>query len=241
MFAYIAGAACLVYWLIPRMSDPFGKTASFIFCVIGVYFSFLKPFPFPWYLPPVAMLGIVTLVCGFFSLHAVMQDRIQARLTALIGLSAILALMTWEFAIVTYQMRLQETIIENGMRKKIGEWLHERIAKDDRVYLECLGYIGYFSEAKMLDFPGLVTPSVQKIIRAGTYDFTLPVKELKPEWLVLRLPEADAVIQGVPDFMERYELSTVFDATPAIDALAYVPNPDILYYDRCFLVFHKKP
>ena len=59
-------------------------------------------------------------------------------------------------ALMMNAMRLQQAIIEDGSRRAVGLWLRQNAGPGDTVFLESLGYIGYFSNLKTYDFPGLV-------------------------------------------------------------------------------------
>ena len=50
-------------------------------------------------------------------------------------------------------MKIQQAEIEMGTRAKVGTWLREHSQPGDTVFLEPLGYIGYFSGLRMHDFP----------------------------------------------------------------------------------------
>ena len=80
------------------------------------------------------------------------------------------------FGMQTYQIRTQQTIIENGVRTKVGLWLRDHVSPGETVYVECLGYIGYFSNCHMLDYPGLATPKVAAAHRraSGRRNFLPP-------------------------------------------------------------------
>lgn len=59
----------------------------------------------------------------------------------------------------TYTIALNEQRMEDGIRRPIGEWLRQVARPSDRVLLEPLGYIGYYSGLHMLDTVGLVNPA----------------------------------------------------------------------------------
>ena len=53
---------------------------------------------------------------------------------------------------------VQQSVIEDGLRQPIGLWLRDHAkTPHDSVMLEPLGYIGYYSGLKMLDYPGLAS------------------------------------------------------------------------------------
>jgi hypothetical protein len=70
-------------------------------------------------------------------------------------------------ACVTWEMRVQQRVIEDDGRKIIGEWLRANAAPGDRIFLEPLGYVGYYSHLKAYDYPGLTSREVVTAIREG--------------------------------------------------------------------------
>jgi hypothetical protein len=87
-------------------------------------------------------------------------------------------------------LKQQQRIIESGHRKQIGLFLIDAMTAEDTVYLEPIGYIGYFSQRHILDFPGFVSPSVVEVRRSGL-DFYGAMAEIQPSFLVLRPWEAE--------------------------------------------------
>src|SRR4029450_3610282 len=60
--------------------------------------------------------------------------------------------------------------------------------------MEAIGYQGYFSERRVLDLAGLVSPEVVALYRrnaAGAAAFHAVLQEMKPDYLVLRSFEVD--------------------------------------------------
>jgi hypothetical protein len=114
---------------------------------------------------------------------------------------------------------------------------------NDSVYLESLGYIGYFSQLRMLDWPGLCSRQVVAVRRRlGPERQTEACLELKPDWLVLRPDDIEGglIIDG-KKFMEFYQLVTIFDVSKQLDAIRWLPGRNYLQFDRTFLVYHRKP
>ena len=144
---------------------------------------------------------------------------------------------------VGYQLKLQQEIIENGQRKKIGLWLKEKASSpNDSVYLECLGYIGYYSRLKMLDFPGLSSPEVVEARRMlQTDDYAPLIRLLHPDWLVLRPVEISKINEQLPNFLTAYyEQVTTFDVTEKLDSHPYLPGRPLLEFERVFKIFRIK-
>jgi hypothetical protein len=62
--------------------------------------------------------------------------------------------------------------------------------------------------------------------------------DLKPDWLVLRNYEAEAVRQRAPELLDRhYRLARVFDVRPQIGAIRFLPGRGYLLNDACFEVY----
>ena len=164
------------------------------------YLSDFAPYVAAWYVPSCTILGV-------FVFAQVLQDGLDAarwlkdKGYKILGswrrafglafgawppwsLSATLLLLLCS----AYQMRVQQREIEEGNRKQIGLWLRQHAAAPtDTVFLEPLGYIGYYSQLKMLDIPGLSAPEVmaaeRKLKSVAPADL---IPELRPDWLVLR-------------------------------------------------------
>jgi hypothetical protein len=229
------------YWLIPSR-DRLGRMASFLFTLTALYMSFISVggTVSAWYLPSVSLFATITLS------RAVMQ--IAASLgpmhwTAALGRAlqvTIVACSTLLLVAQTYQSRIQQREIEDGTRMKIGQYLHEVARPTDRVYLEPLGYIGYYADGPiMLDRPGLVAPEVVHTWKDKHEDFFGTIFDLQPEWLVLRgLPKPSP--QQQEQLNAEYERVKVFDSSDKLDKYRYIPGRNYLQADSRFYVFRRK-
>ena len=164
------GILCAAYWLIPS-KDRLGKIASFCFAALCLYFSF-QGYVYPWYLPPATLLGLVTLARAFSTLADLAgQVAWPAREICQAAAASSVRWASWPFrqlamfGLSTWEMKIQQAEIEMGTRAKVGTWLREHSSAKRTVYLEPLGYIGYFSGLRMHDFPGLVSPEVVRLRR----------------------------------------------------------------------------
>jgi hypothetical protein len=233
------GAICAVCWLVPTR-DRLGRGASLCFALVALYLSFLT-MAYPWYLPPAAALGLFALVRMPAALGAAWPGGGRLPVRAFAGVVVgLLALEGWLFVMTTRQMAIQETEIETGNRTRVGLWLKDHVKDGERVYLECLGYIGYFSEARMLDYPGLVSPDVVREARREPRDMASVGLRLKPEWMVLR-PWEKAEMARHREFAEQYALVEEFDVTDRIKHYGSVAGDGYLLYDARFEVYKRRP
>jgi hypothetical protein len=241
------GMLCLIYWLLP-LNDRLGRMTSFAFAMVCLYFGF-QEFTSPWYIPPAALLGLTTIARAAATLANIelqnswltSQSRRKAILAAVLcvlaaGQIALFVLTTWE-------MKIQQAEIESGTRMQIGLWLKEHGKPDDTVFLEPLGYIGYFSGMTMHDFPGLASPDVVKLRREKKLPFLGLIQEINPDWVILRSHEFEGIASSgtAQPFLERYELVKIFNAVPRLETYAFLPGKAYMKADIAFGVFQRKP
>lgn len=236
-FSGALGTVCALYWLLPTR-DGLGRLASLSYMLLCAYYSLIACAP--WYLPPAAMLGFIVLARGLFTLAEMIQPYVLIAPRAAVVACALIALESlYLFGATTWQMRIQQQEIETGNRAQIGAWLKDHVQPGERVYIECLGYIGYFSGAHMLDYPGLVSPEVVRLRKEQHLNFASVVAAAKPEWLVLRPQE---VWQVLPQkaVCDSYDVATIFDVNPRLDQYKLIPGRGFLKFDACFAIFKKK-
>jgi 4-amino-4-deoxy-L-arabinose transferase-like glycosyltransferase len=225
---------CSIYWLFP-IADRVGRAASLCFVVLTTYMAFI-PMVFPWYVAPILVCGLVVLASGVVMYaQAILTHRRAALALPLLVLGAIGGERAWLFHETERSMRIQQQEIETNVRTEIGKWLKDRLVAGDRVYLEPIGYIGYFSQAKILDTPGLVAPEFTRLLKT-TGNTCEAALALRPEWLVVRPQEWMNLNSKGAAFSANYKVAKVFDARPALHAMKNVPNRSFLLFDACFLV-----
>jgi hypothetical protein len=130
------------------------------------------------------------------------------------------------------------------MRKPIGLWLRQNAAAPtDTVFLEPLGYIGYFSQLKMLDLPGLCAPEVvaaeRRLKSVAPADL---IPELRPDWLVLRPVQAGRIQAATPRLLtEAYTAIKAFDVSERLASYRWLPGRGYLTFDEKFIVYRRNP
>jgi hypothetical protein len=229
---------CSLYWVLPT-ADRLGRRASLAFAVLGLYLASMR-LCYPWYLPPPALLGLV-VVAG--AAPALVERWRAARRPLIAGCAAALVLVLGAraglFGLVTRQMKAQQAEIEWGNRAQVGLWLRDHVAPGESVYVECLGYIGYFSEARMLDYPGLVSPEVVREMRHEPHDHPWVGLRLEPAWMVLRPAEARAISRD-DAFRQHYTCAETFNVRDRIEGrYAELAGRRYLLFDSAFEVFRR--
>ncbi|MCC6415568.1 MAG: hypothetical protein IT582_06640, partial [Opitutaceae bacterium] len=153
-YGRVLATLAAVLWVVPRLRLE-ARVASFAYFFAISYLAFVPYFPFPWYLPPTTWLAFVALVGAGASLWGTRRP-VWRWATGAAGALCLLAGLVLTVGSAR-QLRAQQRIIEDGNRRLIGEWLHEHAQPGDSVFMEPLGYIGYFSGLKTYDWPGLST------------------------------------------------------------------------------------
>lgn len=240
--------ACLVavLWVLPGVRREV-RLASFAFCAGEFYLTTFVGFPVPWYVPTntvfalLALAGVIAQLGGPAAEWHRTRRALAVVAGGLLGAGALAVTL-----LAAQQLRLQQAIIERGGRQQIGEWLRAHAATPrDTVMLEPLGYIGFYSNLKMLDFPGLSSPEViaarrRAKLRGYPEVWSELIPDLKPDWLVLRPYEAAVVRQHNPAIFARdYVLAKVFDVRPQVAAIPWIVGRGYLVNDACFEVYHR--
>jgi hypothetical protein len=239
------------YWINP-WGGRWARTVSLWLFLASIY-AICAPGA-PWYVPPyalVAMIGWGFVIADLANLigasGAAARKPSAAVLRPLVayGVLGIVAFQAGVSLLMANAMRLQQVIIEDGSRRQIGLWLRQNAAPADTVFLESLGYIGYFSNLRMLDFPGLASREVVAARRrVGTDEFDALIREVDPVWVVLRPSEAARAASRAPGLLSNgphgtYQLMRMFDQSAKVSAMGDMPGRSLLAYDQTFLVYRR--
>lgn len=227
-----------------------GRAASFAFMLGHFYLSCIAAYAAAWYFPACAILGIFAFAHATqhgldIAQSAMNSPKHWARFwrTCVCAVAATVLLATLLLMVCSAcQLRVQQREIEEGTRKQIGLWLREHAASTaDTVFLEPLGYIGFYSQLKMLDTPGLCAPEVveaERKLKSITLSKVIP--EVHPDWVVLRPAEADRIRMAAPGLLtDTYSAVKVFDASERIASYRWLPGRAYLLYDQKFIVFKR--
>jgi hypothetical protein len=249
------GLVALLYFAYP-VKDRFGRAMSLTFTLLCTYLSYM-PIAYPWYFPPVATFGLLafTRAATSFALsaseHLAAERSWQPRKTVTLAVFILLAAGAIVlFGPASFEERIRQKEVEMGTRAVVGSWLEENGKPNEIVYLEPLGYIGYFSNMRIDDFPGLIAPDVVKIRQTLPKDqfskatarfLVIPI--LKPDWVVLRSNEF-GMLRQLPMYEAFRKDYTLAQQVNNLDKLSRYPNlPGLqsLAYDANFGIFHRNP
>jgi hypothetical protein len=188
------------------------------FALYWIVFLFSRVLLFKWYLVPPYPVYEALLALGLVSIGKWLVTRFprliwRPALAMVLAASAILPVIFLEPTLSQAQQ------IEENERIPIGHWLNANSKPTDRVLLEPIGYIGYYSNRPILDTIGLVSPDVLNFYTAeGRSPQIGMLKQYKPEWCVLRPNELiqiqEATLVENYAWKENYELIKTFAYSP---------------------------
>ena len=236
-YGRILATVSSLLWLVPRVR-PEVRVASFAFYGSAAYLTFVPYYPFPWYYPTPFVLAALALAGVFAQLWA--SHRWWVRTVAGGGAAVLLAGALTLTVGVARQVRAQQVEVEDQNRKVIGEWLHEHARPGDSVFMEPLGYIGYYSGLKTYDWPGMSSREVVEARRLVGPIWESLILYLQPTWLVMRVSgEGDlpAISRALAEI--SFERVRDFDRTDAISRLN-VPGRKFLEFDSHYAVYHRR-
>jgi hypothetical protein len=237
----------VLYWIVPSR-DRMGRMASLVSLVLLGYLTYtdLASQQCPWYFPPLGFMSLVTLASAIATIAEKIVGVALRCACAAAMVSGLLFFVGFIFFSSLAPIRFKETVIDGGQRRQIGMWLKRHAGPNETVYLEPLGYIGYYSGCRMADWPGLVSPEVVKIRNKigptkAYFTWREVAEALKPSWIVARPNESFYMQQS--DFLsQHYELMAVFDDRSAVDQLGAkgkAPGMHMVYSELTFGVYHR--
>ncbi len=158
---------------------------------------------FPWYLaPPMPVYGGFAAI-GIDSVTEKLKLS-RAALTAC-GVVLFAVCLIAGTGLAARQCR-REQYVEEKVRIPLALWMKDHARPTDRVMLEPIGYVGYYSGLRVIDVVGLVSPNVLDTYRIGAEAPMLEMADrLKPEWCVLRPGEIDRIRRACAASRRRWE------------------------------------
>ncbi len=231
------GALAVAAW--PRCPRP-ARVAGLAFCLGGIYLTITTRAP--WYFPGWTVLGYLAVAGGVETAMTEWRSRPRLRGAVVGGAAMLLVFQLSLYAAVTVQLRAQQRMIEWGVRAPIGRSLAlSARSPRETVFLEPLGYIGFYSNLSMHDTPGLCAPDVVALRRSGVLSLPGLIGALKTDWVILRGHEYASFAPDQKTAFDRdYDLVKVHDVRPAIAAETWLPGRDFLLYDAYFGVWRRR-
>jgi hypothetical protein len=206
----------------------------FVLLWIAYRIAFLTVGYFEWYGVPIVAVIIIFAAIGL--------DRITVRRSvAFVAVPATVLGLAYAAQLpftLPLEARIQQ--IEDQVRQPLGEYLG-RVAKvGDTIVAEPSGYFGYWTNATLLDDPGLTSKRVTDALGDDPPDPTIAglVNIFRPDWLALRPGELALVQAAYPDVAREYEPVREFSVSEADSPLDRW-GLSLVNFDRDFIVLRR--
>ena len=160
-----------------------------------------------WYMPPFLALVMIVAALGMQRLAAVTPNAPAVLATVL----AIAFAIHMPFSFIV-EGKVQA--IENQVRTNAGEYLRANVKPGQSVVSESAGYIGFYGNVKLYDFPGLTSPTSVRALKKlppDKRDLADLIAVLQPDWIVVRPWELDSLRSSFPDVAALYAVDRVFE------------------------------
>jgi len=239
-FGYALSMIGAFAWLVPPLPAFLRRTSFALF--LGMFYV-CTIILFPWYSPPWMVLAalVFAFTLDYLATRATAVNRSWLLSAVRISSVLVVAVQATLLVATAWQMRVQQRIIEHGVRQQIGQWLRTQAKSTDSVLMEPLGYIGYYSRLKTYDFPGLSSPEVVQVIRGGVRRYADLIATLRPSWLVLRPSEIATADFAQRPVLRDYHLVKSWNVIPELDAVPYLPGRKWVEWDARFHVYQYQP
>ncbi len=192
------------------LPERFIKTATFLLLAVGTWVSYrrshhLRPLTFyfflycilfstsggmifPWYLTPATFSHDIILAAGTAILIRNIGERTGARAGTVSLVALLIAIVVTNLAILRGRIDDYRQIqgIEDELRTEIGRWLKDTVQPGESVFLEPIGYIGYYAgpDVRIIDEIGIVSPPILAHREAGEGWYIRAIRDLKPDYIV---------------------------------------------------------
>ncbi len=213
--------------------------AVFFVALYSLYYIFLVPYVFGWYLVPLIAVTLLLSAHGLTFLADLPACR-HHRTLLLSAFTTLYLLLIAGILPITFSTEkdIQEHI-ENKVRKPLAQYLNKVMGPDESIGCEPLGYISYYSQRTVYDWPGLANRAVVEYSRNHPDARTMNdmFEHFRPDYLVLRMYEYSYLKEHKGGWIDRdYHIIKQYQIAPEVEntiALAAY-NPD-----RYFLLLKK--
>ncbi|MEE9442532.1 MAG: hypothetical protein V3V99_07680 [candidate division Zixibacteria bacterium] len=200
------------HWLYYRRR--FGLLEIIWIAAMILFYSTGKTHLFLWYIAPIYPVYILIASAAIPYLFGKIEwAKNNSGPSVMIVASLTVATLLYANYAPLISFKNQQTT-HKEIHKSIGKYLKFHAGANDVIAAEDIGYIGYFSQKKILDRDGLISPQAVPYNRDGRYlEFIL---DYNPDWVVAS-PQSE--ISGFLNddlFSERYEVIEWFISSSKI-------------------------
>ncbi len=138
---------------------------------------------FFWYIAPIYPLFLLFAIAAIvYAFDRVKWLHARTR-TGVWILSAMIVVILVAACLKPYRSLLNTQQTQEAVHKSIGLYLAGAAGRDDVVAAEDIGYMGYYSQLRIIDRDGLISPQVVPFNRTG--DYGQVIRQFSPNWVVV--------------------------------------------------------
>jgi hypothetical protein len=204
---------------------------------------------FEWYGVPVLAVLFLLAAAGLDRIASLISGALRGRVSLsgaqLVAVPAVVLALAYAIQLpyaIPLEARVQNDI-EDQVRVPLGQYLGRVVPPGQTLASESSGYVGYYTNGTLYDYPGLVSTTVVDSLRAHpSYKFhgVAGVSALlRPDWLILRPGDEVALKSAYPQVAREYRLARRFRA-PGFTSLDE-GGLTVANADSDFLVLRREP
>jgi len=194
---------------------------------IGSYiagYSLLNPPGYPWYQLPILFVIKIFISLGLIEILGELFRKARAK--NLIAIPLLILTVPSLYLVARPVLNYKPWIGDNPRGKSyiiLSQWFRDNAKKNESVAFIEIGYLGYYTDNRIIDLAGLILPDIVPYVAKG--DFSSSFWRYNPDYYVY-LPDFDWALAGIranPRFDLEYQ------------AVATLPGPgknDFTIYKR---------
>lgn len=188
----------LAVWAVIRIIKKWPQLLFFLswYVIYHLFFMLRAPL-FDWYLHPPLFVLCLFAGLGLFDLidvglRWIKRDQFVLHAQTLVGSLLLVLLLLSSVPYARNRLNGQKHV--DATNKAASLWLRQNVGAGDVVFTEALGYIGYFNDARFVDWPGLTSSDIPDLLSKNDADgryrgYILIIQTYQPNYLVLRSNE----------------------------------------------------
>jgi hypothetical protein len=170
----------------------------------GVGYTALGVPGYAWYALPIQLVLSLLFGLGLAGCAELVSERFPRRRVGLAVALLLIGLVVFRLALPTVGEVIDfESTERHRAYFRLAGWLDEHVEKTATIAYHEIGYLGYYTDNRIIDLVGLVTPEITPHVAGG--DFAWGFWHFRPDVLVEL--EGSRFFDGIvrhPRFAERY-------------------------------------
>lgn len=153
------------------------------------------------YFVPLFWVLMILFGSGLHAVWVYLSRRFDPKpLIVILTIAVYVGVSLWSSLQAAQLNKDTQYFVNDSSLKQLGFWLNANTPTSSTVFLEPLGYVGFYANRHMIDEVGLVSPQVIALKKEGYSTFDL-ITSFNPDYAVLHCDDA---LQASDAFLARY-------------------------------------